>query len=107
MSGEITHELAAGVGGGTKAAVLPICGPQRLGGRAKGRANVRVNTVGLLATATVLLGCGGGTTVVNEPKPEQRTTTTVPAPPPGGETETEIETPDGKETEIKVESETD
>ncbi len=67
---------------------------------------MRVNIAGVLATATVLLGCSGGsTTVVNEPKPAEPTM--VPAPPPGGETETEIETPDGEEKKIKVETEED
>ena len=67
--------------------------------------NVRLNISKILAAAIVLGGCGGSTTVVNEP--EQAEPTTVPAPPPGGETETEIETPDGEEKEIKVETEAD
>ena len=66
---------------------------------------MRLKFAGILAAATLLWGCGGSTTVVNEP--EAAEPTTVPAPPPGGETETEIETPDGEEKEIEVETEAD
>ena len=68
---------------------------------------MRLNIAGLLVAgaSAAIWGCGGDTTVVNEP--EKQPATTVEAPPPGGETKTEIETPSGKETEVKVETEED
>jgi hypothetical protein len=65
---------------------------------------------GFIAT---MAGCGGGgTTVVEEPDPPSYATTTTspaaaPAPPPGGETEIEVEHPDGTETETTIETDVD